>query len=143
MGFSWAPTLYEAQLAIAEHPDFKGEAVAVPIHPFVDPLIESTTKKHNQMKGARSKWRKDSGYDERMKQVNELTGDARREALEQLRKEMADWEEKYLREHMTPEEYHAQMNHISAFGYHFSGSAKFFARAGDAFARALQEKNDR
>jgi len=143
MGFKWAPTLYEAQLAIAEHPDFKGQAAAVPIHPFVDPLITSTTRKHTQMKSARGKWKRDSGHDERMKEAKTLTGDARRQALNKLNAEQAAWVEKYLREHMTPEEYHAQQNYISAFGYHFSGSAKFFVRAGDAFARALCEKKDR
>jgi len=142
MGFKWAPTLYQAQLAIAEHPDFKGQAVAVPIHPFVDPLIEITTHKWNQMKGARSKWKKESGYDQRTKEAKKLTGDARKEALDKLKTEQADWQDKHLRENMTAEEYHAYNNYISAFGYHFSGSAKFFARAGDAFAQALQDNQD-
>ena len=80
--------------------------------------------------------------DERTKEAKELTGDARRQALGKLRTEQADWQDKYLRENMTPEEYHAFKNYISAFGYHFSGSAKFFARAGDAFARAVYNKED-
>ena len=54
-GFGWAPTLYEAQLAIAEHPDFKGQAYTFPAHTFMDPLIESTTQETERNEGRTGK----------------------------------------------------------------------------------------
>ena len=94
------------------------------------------------MKGARAKWKKESGFDERMNEAKKLTGGARKDALDKLNAEMSAWEDKHLQEKMTPEEYHAHKNYISAFGYHFSGSAKFFVRVGDAMAKAFYTKKD-
>lgn len=132
----------EAQAAVANYDEFKGNVVAVRTAPFYDariPEIESRLDRVMAYEGDDpnhpfAKMQAEiSAIKEKMGDPKEMDDrNARREHERKIQAGIIDIVQ-------TPEEQEYLRNNVSNQGYHYFGSPKFFVRAGAAFAEALSD----
>ncbi|MDT8390736.1 MAG: sialate O-acetylesterase [Lentisphaeria bacterium] len=138
------PDFRPAMAAPASLPQFKGNVVAVHTETYVDPKL-------NELVDRSWRWMRPAWDPE--KKYTDL-----REKLLPLQKEMdglknlEDQKERARRHYQlkdqmeaisyTPEEIDYLKKNRSSQGYHYNGSPKFFARVGEAFAKALLELSE-
>jgi alpha-galactosidase len=132
----------EAQAVVADFDEFKGTIAAVRTAQFLDARIGDIKGKYDRVMAYEGD-DPDHPYARLQAKVRELrekmvadAGDRvkterQRGALEsRIRKACAEAVK-------TPEEIEYLKNNVSNQGFHYSGSPKFFVRAGEAFAKAL------
>jgi alpha-galactosidase len=110
----------EAQAATASLPEFKGNVFIVQTGRFYDPELKRLDWKWGEVKSLRNK--------------NKVKG--------MSNEEVAAAEKKFIAENWTAAELELHQTATSAFSYHYLGSSKFFCRTGEAFAKALTNKQD-
>lgn len=115
----------KAMAAPASFPEFQGQVTAVPTAPFWDDELAALEMKQGKIKRMRNLVQK--------KAENGPNADGK-----MSREEMKRFMDDYTKKVFTPEET-ALKKRAMAFGgfVHYHGSAKFYARAGEAFAKAL------
>jgi hypothetical protein len=116
----------EAMAAPVEMDEFKGNVAAVYTHKYWPAELEAVrTKRDAALKP----------FAPRDREAKKLEGDERKKAFEQLKTE----KDAAVKEALSEDEIWLLENGISNQGFHYWGSAKFFAQIGEAFAKALVE----
>lgn len=113
-----------AMAAPAAMDEFKGNVVAVESAPFWPAEVEAIDKKVYEIK---------KPFAQRQKEAKALEGDERKKAFAAIQADIDAAIDKAL----TADEKWLLQNGKSNAGYHYMGSAKFFAQLGEAFAKAL------
>ncbi len=116
----------KAMAAPAETDEFKGSVANVFTGKYWPTELDSVEAKVTAVKKV---------FHKRGQQVKKMEGDERKQAQDQLRAEMAAAMDKAWSE----EDKWLLKNGRSNAGFHYYGSAKFFAQTGQAFAEALVE----
>jgi len=106
--------------------EFKTNVVNVFSEEYWPTEIDAVQEKVNRVKKT---------FSEQWKEVKQLEGDARKKAQEQLKQE----ERAAIEAALTEDELFILDKGVSNRGFHYYGSAKFFAQIGEAFARSLIE----
>lgn len=128
-----------AMAAPAALPEFAGNVLTVNTRDYMDPKLEELVDRG--WRWQRPKWDPENKYadlreklqplDRELKAAGEIKDrDARVRAQRELKERME-------RTMYTEEESEYLKNNKSSQGFHYNGSPKFFARVGEAFARAL------
>ncbi len=112
----------QAQAAVADKPEFKGNVVAVQTGKYWDYELAALVEKTNKLKEKMDDFRYKDG----------LTGDA-------LKKDCAD----YRATQITPKEEELLTNGVSEGEYHYLGSAKIMSGIGKGFAEAMDQLQDK
>ncbi len=115
-----------AMAAPAETEEFKGNVVNVFTHEYWPTELDAVSAKSNAIK---------SEFAAKEKEIKAMTGDERKKAITALAEEVR----KKTEETLTADELFLLDNGISNQGFHYWGSAKFFAQIGKAFAEAAFE----
>jgi len=115
-----------AMAAPAEMPEFKGNVINVLTETFypteLDPINEKNSAYYQEERALGQE-----------RKIGELNGEERKAAMAQLRADIRAKKEK----EMSEDELFLVDHGISNAGFHYYGSAKFFAQIGKAFAEAL------
>lgn len=114
-----------AMVAPAEMDEFKGNVAAVFTHEYWPSELDAVTVKVGEVKKA---------FHKRGQEIKKMDGDERNKAQAKLKAEMDDAMDKAL----TADDKWLLENGISNRGFHYYGSAKFFAQIGKAFAETLK-----
>lgn len=115
-----------AMAAPAETEEFKGNVANVFTHEYWPTELDAVSAKANAIK---------SEFAAKEKEIKAMTGDERKKAITALTEEVRKKTEATL----TADELFLLDNGISNQGFHYWGSAKFFAQIGKAFAEAAFE----
>ncbi|MBT8043791.1 MAG: sialate O-acetylesterase [Verrucomicrobiae bacterium] len=113
-----------AMAAPAESDEFKGNVAAVFTHKYWPSELDDVTAKVSAVKKT---------FHRRRGEIKKMENEARSKAQKQLDKEMTAAMDKAL----TKDDKWLLENGISNRGFHYHGSAKFFAQIGKAFAETL------
>jgi hypothetical protein len=113
----------QAQSAVADYDEFKGNVVAAQTRQFIDKRIGEIGAKLGRLQ-AQAANEKQTTDKKRKKTEAKMSREERRRA-EMLAVGLPVEEADYL------------SNNVSSQGYHYHGSPKFFMRAGEAFAKGL------
>jgi len=113
-----------AMAAPAAMDEFKGNVAAVFTHEYWPNELDTVNAKVEEVKKA---------FHKRGQEIKKMEGDERNKAQVQLNAEM----EAAMAKALTEEDKWLIENGISNRGFHYYGSAKFFAQIGKAFAEAL------
>lgn len=117
-----------AMAAPSKMDEFKDNVAVVFTHKYWPSELDVITAKINDVK---------KSFHKRSREIKKMEGDARKQAQRQLKAEQSA----AIEEALTDEEKWLMENGISNRGFHYHGSAKFFALIGEAFAKALAEMN--
>ena len=109
----------QAQAAVAEKPEFKGNVIAVQTGKYWDHELAALVEKSNQIKKKMNDFKYEDG----------LEGDA-------LKKAYAE----YRASHMTAAEEEVLSKGVSDGDFHYLGSAKIMCGIGKGFAEAVMER---
>lgn len=116
----------EAMAAPAKMEEFEGNVAAVFTHEYWPAELDAVRAKEGEVKKA---------FAERQKEIKAMEGGERKKATEALNQEIRVATEKAL----TKDELFLLDHGISNQGFHYWGSAKFFARIGKAFAETMMD----
>jgi alpha-galactosidase len=114
----------KAMAAPVELDEFKGNVSAVYTHEFWPSELDEVRARRDEVL---------KPFAKRGKEAKALEGDARKKAFEQLQ---AD-QDAAMKAALSEEDLWLLENGISNQGFHYWGSAKFFAQIGEAFAKAM------
>jgi hypothetical protein len=135
----------EAQAAVADYDEFKGNVTAVRTAPFYDERIP-------EMQGRLDRVMAYDGGDpnhpyaklqKKIRAFKAEMGDPEKLPRKERGKVLAKIRTGIIEIVQTPEEREYLRNNVSNAGYHYYGSPKFFVRAGVAFAEALGDMIER
>lgn len=135
------PDFRPAMAAPADLPEFKGKVVAVHTENFVDAKLNELVDR--SWRWQRPAWDPEKKYTDLREKLlplqNEMDGLKNLEAQKARVKRHYELKEQIEAVTYAPEERAYLQKNRSSQGYHYHGSPKFFARAGEAFANALLE----
>jgi len=116
----------EAMAAPAAMDEFKGNVAAVYSHKYWPDEVDAADKKVYQIKRS---------FHKRSQEAKKLEGAERKKEMSSIQADMQTAIDKALTEE---EKYQFKVGRSNA-GYHYLGSAKFFAQLGEAFAKTMVE----
>ena len=116
----------EAMAAPAAMDEFKGNVAAVYSHKYWPDEVDAADKKVYQVKRS---------FHKRSQEAKKLEGAERKKEMSSIQADMQTAIDKALTEE---EKYQFKVGRSNA-GYHYLGSAKFFAQLGEAFAKTMVE----